>query len=342
MEMILEVVHPGGARTWHRLGELPLTVGRGLTNDLILEDPYVDPHHARISLDEAGSPLIEDLGSVNGLVSNESRYRGRLPLQPGAEIRVGRTKLRFHDLAEPVAPALADEIATPVSTPGPLPAIEAPRPLSKGARAIARVSHLANTNAGRMLIAGVAMGAVAIYTWMGSSERSSRSDAFEAALAFAVTISLWAGIWAVASRMSVQRFNFLGHVAVASLVALGGLAWSILAEWLTFFFPDASLADVLSATFGLLLLAALVAGHLSLASTMSRTRQWRTGVIVSGTALVIAGIAALAEDDAFTDVPTFSGVVKPVAENWVPTETVSEFGDVMLKLKEQVDEMAKQ
>ena len=61
VEMILEVVHPGGARTWHRLGDLPLTVGRGLTNDLILEDPYVDPHHARISLDEAGAPA--DRGS---------------------------------------------------------------------------------------------------------------------------------------------------------------------------------------------------------------------------------------------------------------------------------------
>ena len=342
MEMILEVVHPGGARTWHRLGELPLTVGRGLTNDLILEDPYVDPHHARISVDETGSPLIEDLGSVNGLVANDSRYRGRVSLRPGAEIRVGRTTLRFHDPDEAVAPALADEVATPVSTPGPLPAIEPTRPLSRHARLVAGVSRWANTKAGRLVAAAVALIAVATYTWMSSSERSSRSDAFEAALAFAITIALWAGIWAVASRMSVQRFNFMGHVAVASLVTLGGLVWSILAEWLTFFFPDASLADVLSGAFGLLLLAALVAGHLSLASTMSRTRQWRTGIIVSGTALVIAGIAALAEDDAFTDVPTFSGVVKPVAENWVPTETVSEFGDVMLKLKEQVDEMAKQ
>ena len=340
--MILEVLHPGGARTWHRLGELPLTVGRGLTNGLILEDPYVDPHHARVSLDEAGAPLIEDLGSVNGLVANDSRHRGRLSLQPGAEIRIGRTTLRFHDPDEPVAPALADEVATRVSTPGPLPAVEAERLLSKRRRAIARVSRWASTTTGRLLIAAIAMGAVATYTWMGSSERSSRSDAFEAALAFAISIALWAGIWAVASRMSVQRFDFLGHVAIASLVVLGGLGWSILAEWLTFFFPDATLGDVLSGAIGLLLLAALVAGHLSLASAMSRTRQWRTGFIVSGTALLIAGVATLAEDDAFTDVPTFSGVVKPVAENWVPTATVSEFGDVMLNLKEQVDEMAKQ
>jgi pSer/pThr/pTyr-binding forkhead associated (FHA) protein len=342
VEMILEVVHPGGARTWHRLGGLPLSVGRGLTNDLILEDPYVDPQHARISVDEAGSPLIEDLGSVNGLVANDSRHRGRLSVQPGAEVRVGRTTLRFHDPAEPVAPALADEVATRVSTPGPLPAVEAERLLSKRGRAMARIAHWANTNAGRLVIAGAAMSAVAIYAWMGSSERSSRSDAFEAGLAFAISVAMWAGIWAVASRMSVQRFNFLGHVAVASLVAVGALGWSILAEWLTFFFPDASLADVLSGAIGLFLLAALVAGHLALASAMSRTRQWRTGFIVSGTVLVIAGIATLAEDDAFTDVPTFSGVVKPVAESWVPTETVSEFGDVMLNLKEQVDEMAKQ
>ena len=52
MAMILEVVHPSGTRTWHRLGDRPVTLGRGLANDLILDDPYVDARHARIAVDE--------------------------------------------------------------------------------------------------------------------------------------------------------------------------------------------------------------------------------------------------------------------------------------------------
>jgi pSer/pThr/pTyr-binding forkhead associated (FHA) protein len=335
--MILEVLHPSGVRTWHRLGDLPVTVGRGFANDLILDDPYVEARHARIALDESGAPLIEDLGSVNGLVAKEGRLSGRVLLRPGAEIRVGRTMLRFRDSDEPVPPALVEPAAAPS-----VPATAGGMSRSRRARAVATVTRWTGTTWGRLLAAGAVASAIALYSWLGSSERSSASEALFAALAFAATIALWAGIWAVASRVSVHRFHFVGHVAVASLVTLGGLAWTMAAEWLSFFFPDAGLADVLSVGIGIVLLTSLVAGHLSLASSLSRTRQWRAGFIVAGTALLIAGLAALVEEESFTDVPTFSGIVKPVGSNWIPTATVEEFGDVMATLKDQVDEMAKQ
>ena len=341
MAMILEVLHPGGARTWHRLGDLPLTVGRGLTNDLILDDPYVDARHARIALDESGAPLIEDLGSVNGLVANDARLQGRVPVQAGAEIRVGRTILRFRDSEEPVSPALVDTVAAPPE-PAPRPAAgEMSSAATSQSRVHATIAQWAGSTWARLLVAALAMASVAVYSWMGSSERSSASEAFFAALAFGSMIAVWAGIWAVASRVSVQRFHFVGHIAVAALVTLGGLIWTMLAEWVTFFFPDTGLADVLSAGIGLFLLSLLVAGHLSLASALTRKRQWRAGFVVAGTALLIGALATLAEEDSFTDVPTFSGVVKPVASEWVPTATVEEFGGVMAKLKDQVDEMAK-
>ncbi|HJR67766.1 MAG TPA: FHA domain-containing protein [Gemmatimonadaceae bacterium] len=337
--MILEVVHPGGARTWHRLGDAPVTVGRGLANDLILDDPYVDARHARIAMDDSGAPLIEDLGSVNGLIADHARVSGRVPLRPGAEVRVGRTMLRFRDSEEPVSPAIAD--VSFVLAPAP-PAVMPAVVLPWRARLRATIARSARTTWGRLLVVGVAASSIALYSWLGSSERSSASEALYAALAFAASVAIWAGIWAVASRVSVQRFHFVGHMAVASLVTLGGLAWTMAAEWLSFFFPDASLADVLSIGIGLFMLAALVAGHLALASGFSRSRQWRTGFAVAGAALLIGGLATIAEEDGFTDVPTFSGVVKPVGSEWLPTASVEEFSGVMATLKEQVDDMAKQ
>lgn len=339
MAMILEVVHPGGARTWHRLGDAPVTVGRGLANDLILDDPYVDARHARIAMDDSGAPLIEDLGSVNGLIADHARVSGRVPLRPGAEVRVGRTMLRFRDSEEPVSPAIAD--VSFVLAPAP-PAVMPAVVLPWRARLRATIARSARTTWGRLLVVGVAASSIALYSWLGSSERSSASEALYAALAFAASVAIWAGIWAVASRVSVQRFHFVGHMAVASLVTLGGLAWTMAAEWLSFFFPDASLADVLSIGIGLFMLAALVAGHLALASGFSRSRQWRTGFAVAGAALLIGGLATIAEEDVFTDVPTFSGVVKPVGSEWLPTASVEEFSGVMATLKEQVDDMAKQ
>ena len=318
MAMILEVVHPGGARTWHRLGDVPVTVGRGFANDLILDDPYVDARHARIALDETGAPLIEDLGSVNGLIADHARLSGRVPLRPGAEVRVGRTMLRFRDSDEAVSPALIDAV---MAAPLPAPIVEPAVPLGRRARVREALARSARTTGGRLLAVGTAAFAIALYRWLGSSERSSVSDSLYAALAFAAMIAVWAGIWAVASRVSVQRFHFVAHMAVAAVVTLGGLAWTMVAEWLSFFFPDASLADVLSVGIGLLTLAALVAGHLSLATGFSRTRQWRTGFVVAGVALLIGGLAALTEEDAFSDVPTFSAVVKPVGPRWLPTAT---------------------
>ena len=337
--MILEVVHPGGARTWHPLGERPLTLGRGLSNDLLLDDPYVDARHARIALDENGGPVIEDLGSVNGLVGKDTRLPGRVPLHPGTEIRVGRTLLRFHDVDEGVPPALVDATASSVAT----ATKESQKRLARWrrARAVRRVVRFGQTPPARILTAVAAASAIALYSWLGSAQRSSASEALFAALGFAMIVSVWAGIWAVASRVTVHRFHFVGHVGVASLVTLAGLLWSVAIEWVVFFFPDAGLSDVLSVGIGLVLLAALVAGHLSLASGLSRQRQWRAGFAVAGTALLIGGLTTLVEEESFSDVPTFSGIVKPVAGEWLPTATVDEFGGVMAKLKEQVDEMAK-
>ena len=98
-------------------------------------------------------------------------------------------------------------------------------------------------------------------------------------LGFALAMSLWAGLWSVASRIIVHRWRFVGHLAIASAVALVFTAWSIGADWLHFFFPDAKLVTVFSYPISIALLAALVAGHLSLASTMPRKRQWRVGLL---------------------------------------------------------------
>ena len=339
MAMILEIVHPGGARTWHRLGDVPVTMGRGFGNDLILDDPYVDARHARIALDESGAPVIEDLGSVNGLIADHARLSGRVALRPGTEIRIGRTMLRFRDSEDPVSPAIVDAITAPAP---PAPVVQPAAQLRRRARVRATIARSARTTGARLLTVAATVFAVALYSWLSNSERSGASEALDAALRFSALLAVWAGVWAVASRVSVQRFHFVAHLAVAAVVALGGLAWTMTAEWLSFFFPDASLSDALSVGIGLFMVAALVAGHLSLATGFSRARQWRTGFVVAGVALLIGGLVAITEEDAFTDVPTFSGVVKPVGSDWLPTATVEEFGSVMETLKDQVDEMAKQ
>ncbi|HUF28429.1 MAG TPA: FHA domain-containing protein [Gemmatimonadaceae bacterium] len=341
--MILEVLHPDGARTRHRLDVLPLTVGRGLGNGLVLDDPYVDARHARIVFDEAGAPRVEDLGSVNGLVEDGARHAGAIAVTPGAEVRIGRTTLRFRDSDEPVPPALVDHNAVPPPRRAdlhPAGARVAAGARGRRPRAVEVLSRLVATTPGRLVIAAAAVGAFAVHSWLGSYERSSASGMFASALVVAIGVAIWAGIWSVASRASVQRFNFVGHVGVASAVVLAGLGWSVLDEWSSFIAPDAGIWSVLWVVVGFALAAALIAGHLALASTMTRRRQWRAAAIVAASLWAVGMLAELAEDDEFSDVPTFSGVVKPVGASWLPMATIDDFGEVMLELKESVDGLA--
>src|SRR5262245_49456211 len=57
------------------------TFGRAPSNTLALAEalfPHVSNHHARITLDGDGAPVVEDLGSRNGTFVNDTRVQRAL------------------------------------------------------------------------------------------------------------------------------------------------------------------------------------------------------------------------------------------------------------------------
>lgn len=321
MAMILEVLDERGVRTRMRLESLPLTVGRGYGNDLILDDPYVDGRHARIGVDDGGGLVVEDLGSVNGLVAPGAPGRtARVAAGPGAEVRLGRTVLRFRDPEEAVPPAIPD--------PG-----EEPAPAATPRR------RLTGTG-GRLAVTAAATVAVALSAWLGSYERSSGSAVFSLVLGLAMFAAAWAGIWAVAGRVAGQRFHFGGHLAVAALVLLAGTAFEVVDGWAGFLFPDNPVSAPLSIAFWLGVAAAVVAAHLALASALPPRRRWGIGLVTAGVFFLVFAVGALAEEGKFTDVPQFAGGLKPVPARWVPTGDRAEFARMAAELREEVDELA--
>jgi len=69
-----------------------LSLGRSPDNDVLIDDPLVSRHHARIHV-KAGQVFIEDLGSANGTRVNGMRITGLHPLRPGDQITIGNTVL---------------------------------------------------------------------------------------------------------------------------------------------------------------------------------------------------------------------------------------------------------
>jgi pSer/pThr/pTyr-binding forkhead associated (FHA) protein len=59
-----------------------ITLGRDITNDIVINDPEVSRHHCRLT-QGGGGYTIEDLGSTNGTFINGQRLTGH----PGLRVR---------------------------------------------------------------------------------------------------------------------------------------------------------------------------------------------------------------------------------------------------------------
>jgi hypothetical protein len=84
----------------HGGNELPLRpgttllIGRAPDCHLVLSDPMVSRHHARVAV--GASIVLEDLGSVNGLFVDGRRVDRVVVLRPGQCIRIGAQKIQLN------------------------------------------------------------------------------------------------------------------------------------------------------------------------------------------------------------------------------------------------------
>jgi pSer/pThr/pTyr-binding forkhead associated (FHA) protein len=318
MALILEVRNPQGTTTWHRLIGPPVSLGRGYSNDIILDDPYVDAQHARIAGDEVTGVTIHDLGTVNGVLANGARINTPITVQPGTEVKIGRTTLHFRDEHEAVPPAVVE------------PSAKVPR----------LAQRLLTTNGSRLLFA-ITIGLSALLVRLGNTERSSGGTVFGVVMAVWAFIGLWAGIWALALRGPERRYHAGAHVGVVSAGVFAVMSYAVLHGWLVFFFPDVFIFDALYVAVMLFVLGAVVVGHLAVAGALTSQRRWRAGLGASLGVVLFLMLGALVRDESFSDVPRFPGQLKPISARLVPTHTIAEFVEAVREAKEDADESIK-
>ena len=78
------IVPPGGA-----------TIGRSRDCDVVLADANVSRRHAEVLPGAAGTWMVSDLGSTNGVVVNGRRITGYEPLAPGDRMALGTAEVVF-------------------------------------------------------------------------------------------------------------------------------------------------------------------------------------------------------------------------------------------------------
>ncbi|HJU89304.1 MAG TPA: FHA domain-containing protein [Gemmatimonadaceae bacterium] len=311
----------GQLRSRVRLEAFPATIGRGYDNDVIIDDPYVCPRHARLLLDGERALIVEDAGSVNGVQPIHGSTSGRqaqLSVLPGGTFRLGRTTLRIAEAGQSVPPALIDRADD---------AAWLPKLLTAGSS---------------VAILVVAFVLLAVQTYLASFERIGFAKVVSESLPALLLFALWAGGWALASRIVSHRFNFLSHIAVVAAVFTTGVMMDSLIEWLIFLFPGTELLDVLQAFLFVLLTAVLLYGHLSFVSPLAPARRWGAALGVTATIFAIGGFIAMAEDDDFSSDLDYPSVLKPVSSRWVQSVSIDEFTKASETLKASVDSLVEE
>mgnify|MGYP003498818034 FL=1 len=99
-----------------------LTIGRLPDNDIVINNPMVGRHHAKIVMEQGERYEIIDLQSTNGTYVNGRKVKGQMPLRPGDRIMLGNTPLSTN------WKALFDQMPDDEPTPAPQPTVPISKP----------------------------------------------------------------------------------------------------------------------------------------------------------------------------------------------------------------------
>lgn len=94
-EPSLEILTKDKSKIVFRIKEGRSTIGRNITNTIVIDDKMISNYHAVI-IYENEDIWIEDLESRNGIFMNGLRIESQAKLNDGCIIKLGSTMLRFH------------------------------------------------------------------------------------------------------------------------------------------------------------------------------------------------------------------------------------------------------
>lgn len=80
---------PNVGKTYELVKDV-VTMGRDMSNDIVINDAESSRHHARLTK-QGVTYVLEDLGSTNGTFVNSARLSTPRPLNPGDMVGVGET-----------------------------------------------------------------------------------------------------------------------------------------------------------------------------------------------------------------------------------------------------------
>jgi hypothetical protein len=275
----------GSQSVFHKVGALPLRIGRAPDNDIVIADPYVSPYHVSIEESDTGWIVI-DQASTNGVYIGRGKITVPVELLSGDYIQVGRTVLRLLSPSHQVPPALqlrpqrgfSAQIITPL---------------------IAILSLI---------------GTLAIATldrYFDAVSETKPIALFAGALPLLFFPLFWAGIWALAGFVARRRGDYSLQLIVANGAFLLFFLIAALADYIDYFTSSVSLSD-LARYAGLgILSAGLLFMNLKIAMGNVNLRRAVIALSVGGGIIAVIAVSDHAQRAENDITPLYSSTLKP-------------------------------
>ena len=108
--VVIEIIGAEGkVPRFERPTQAVIRIGRALDNDVIIDDPYIDPHHIVLDVSDPDAWQVTDLESRNGTFKGHGAVTEQA-IASGDELLIGKTRVRFFkvDHRVPAARSLND------------------------------------------------------------------------------------------------------------------------------------------------------------------------------------------------------------------------------------------
>jgi hypothetical protein len=311
----------GNIRERVRVDSFPATVGRSYANAVIVDDRLVNAEHLRLSVDDEGAIVVEDLNTVNGTRLSKARERierHRIPAGGEALIRIGQTVLRLRGSDFPVGPAASS------------------RPLLGSFRRYVENSAIAFV----VFITGFSIN---VFSYaQGIHKKVIWSDLIRESLALLIVFALWAGFWSFVNRLVAHSFRFMSHLAISGIASAVFLLLFIGKEYVEFLFSAPLAARAVGfAGFGVIF-SLLLYSHLSVMAGSSGRKRMLASALISEGIVGVVLLTQYAYRKEFSNELRFSSVIKPIGRQWVRTVPSDEFFGDLDKLRASIDAMAQE
>jgi len=245
-------------------------------------------HHARIAFNDNGEPLLTDLGTENGTYHLPA-MEPVAALGLGAEtlLRLGQTLVRLRRPDYAVAPTRIDKLSH------------------------SRFAGFFTSTAVLALLTLFLLGLLGLNSYQSSVQAKTIGQLLLENIEIVVLVPVWAGVWALLSRIFMHHAAYVSHAVIATLGVIGFLCANVVVEYYAFGFSALLSADILFHVLLGLLASAMLYGHLRFTTLFSPRR---IGVIAVSTAVGLVGLSgftAYVQSLEFNDTLPYPPELKP-------------------------------